>query len=228
MTGQEQGHVTDLLASYALDAVDTPERELIETHLSDCAQCRAEAQEFSEMAIALSDGLEVTPPLQIRSRLLEQVASEAEVVRPLAGRRRRSWVWGVAAAGVVAIGGWGLWQSVGEDLTPVEQVIQADDAQRYQAQIEEVEVTVVVSPAEDRAVIVAADLPELADDQVYQAWFVRPDGAIDSAGVLEDTGTDAELEGDPDGVTAVALSVEPAGGSEQPTTEPLGAIPLES
>lgn len=221
-------HVDDLLAAYALDAVDDADRARVEAHLDGCATCRREVEELREASVALSDGFDVAPPPQVRQRLLEQVAAEAQVVQPIGRPPRRSqWVWGLAAAGLVAVGSWGVWEVLDEDLTSVEQVIQADDAVRHEAELDGTPVVVVTSQAQDRAVLVAADLPALPEGQVYQAWFLREDGVIDSAGLLTDPGADAELAGDPDGVTAVALSVEPAGGSTQPTTDPVVAIPLQ-
>ena len=221
-------HVDDLLAAYALDAVDDAERVRVEAHLGGCATCRREVEELREASVALSDGFDVPPPPQVRHRVVEQVAAEAEVVQPIGRRRRGSqWVWGLAAAGLVAVGSWGVWEALDEDLTSVEQVIQADDAVRHEAELDGTPVAVVTSQAQDRAVFVGADLPALPEGQVYQAWFLREEGIVDSAGVLGDPGADVELDGDPDGVTAVALSVEPAGGSTQPTTEPVVAIPLE-
>jgi anti-sigma-K factor RskA len=62
-------------------------------------------------------------------------------------------------------------------------------------------------------------LPALAEDLTYQLWFIDAEGPV-SGGVL-DVPADGDLtqvaEGDLAGVTAIALSVEPSGGSEQPT-----------
>jgi anti-sigma-K factor RskA len=228
MNGNEtEGHLDDLLAPYALDAVDDAERARVEEHLETCVHCRRELADLRETVVGLSDGHELAPPPRVRERLLEQVAAEADVVRPLRRRRGPQWVWGVAAAGLVAVGAWGVWQVFDEELTAVDQVVQAQDAVRHEAELDGVPVVVVTSAEQDRAVLEAADLPDLPAGQVYQAWFVREDGVIDSAGVVSDPASDAALEGDPEGSSAVALSVEPEGGSEQPTSEPVVAIPLE-
>lgn len=221
-------HVDDLLAAYALDAVDDDERMMVQDHLRTCSPCTEELADYAETVVRLSAGLELAPPQRVRDQLLQQVVEEASVVRPM--RRSRGpvhWLAGVAAAGLVAAGGWGIWSMLEEDLTPAQQVVQAADAVEHEAQVEGVQLTVVTSAEQDGAVLLATELPELEEGQVYQAWFVQPGGAVDSAGVLTDPMSDVELSGDPQGSTAVALSVEPTGGSEQPTTEPIGAIPLE-
>jgi anti-sigma factor RsiW len=46
----------DLLGAYALDAVDDDERQAIERHLDNCAQCRREVAEHREVAGMLASG----------------------------------------------------------------------------------------------------------------------------------------------------------------------------
>jgi len=148
-----------------------------------------------------------------------------------ARRGTKAW-WGLAAAGLLAVGGWGIWQSVDEELSPTQEVIQADDAQRYETEYQGAPVTVVASSSLDSAVLVTDDLPALEQDEVYQGWWIDDEGSITSAGVLEGAAGAADvqrsLQGDPDAVSNFALSVEPRGGSEQPTTEPVVVLPLQS
>ncbi len=86
--------------------------------------------------------------------------------------------------------------------------------------------TVVVAGRE--AVLLGADLEPLPADRLYQLWYVGGDGRITSAGLGPAAADGAGrwsrlLEGVPTG-TAVAISVEPLGGSPQPTTIPLVAV----
>ncbi|MGW6204026.1 anti-sigma factor [Streptomyces sp. NPDC055089] len=87
--------------------------------------------------------------------------------------------------------------------------------------------TVAVSRSEDAATLAVSGLPPLPAGKVYEAWFIE-DGHPVPAGLLSrDPGRRLTLlDGPVDDATAVALSVEPAGGSEQPTTVPLGAVGL--
>jgi anti-sigma factor RsiW len=48
--------IMDLLGAYALDAVDDDERQAIERHLDNCAQCRREVAEHREVAGMLASG----------------------------------------------------------------------------------------------------------------------------------------------------------------------------
>ncbi len=237
-------HVEDLIGAYALDAVDPDERALVQAHIEQCERCRIELQEFTEAAVVLSDGREVAPPTALRARLLDAISEQTQAASSLEevpsrppGRSPSSAsggraLWGLAAAGLLAVGGWGIWQGVSEDLSPIDQVIQADDARTFKTEYEGDTITVVSSASLDRAVLLTENLPELADDEVYQAWWVNADEEILSAGVLEDGAGQAEgevrLEGDPAEVVAFALSVEPMGGSAQPTTDPVVLLPLQS
>ncbi|WP_327582720.1 anti-sigma factor [Nonomuraea sp. NBC_00507] len=83
--------------------------------------------------------------------------------------------------------------------------------------------TIVISRSKGRMVFTSSDLRKLPDTQAYELWLMGPGGPR-PAGVL----SPAE-----DGVTApmmltplrdddkVAITVEPASGSEKPTTQPI-------
>ncbi|MEX2458370.1 MAG: anti-sigma factor [Actinomycetota bacterium] len=67
-------------------------------------------------------------------------------------------------------------------------------------------------------------------ERVYQLWLLR-DGEAVPAGLLDvdDRGQGAHvMTGDMSDVSAVALTIEPAGGSPQPTTEPITVMQLPS
>ncbi|KQY22201.1 hypothetical protein ASD16_16375 [Cellulomonas sp. Root485] len=74
---------------------------------------------------------------------------------------------------------------------------------------------------DDRALFSATGLPDPGDGKAYQLWVVDADGAA-SAGVLaDDAGTVRQLADDFSTGDALAITIEPAGGSTQPTTTPL-------
>lgn len=74
---------------------------------------------------------------------------------------------------------------------------------------------------DDRALFSATGLPDPGDDKAYQLWVVDADGAA-SAGVLaDDAGTVRHLTDDFSAGDALAITIEPAAGSTQPTTDPL-------
>lgn len=148
---------------------------------------------------------------------------------------RRRWLAAVAA-GVILVGGGAVvaglhpWDqsSQTQQLTVADQVLQAPDAQRAeQALAGGGTATVVRSPSVGRAVVVTDDLPAAPAGKVYQLWLQSPTGALTSAGLMPPSSDQTVLlDGDASASTGVGITVEPAGGSTQPTTKPIALIPL--
>lgn len=88
--------------------------------------------------------------------------------------------------------------------------------------------TVVMARSLDTAVVLADGMEPAPDDHTYQLWYVEG-GTMRSAGLL---GTTDEGRLGPftasglDTASALGITVEPAGGSEQPTTDPVMLIDL--
>jgi hypothetical protein len=59
MMTHEEAH--ELLAVFALDAVEAPEHELIEAHLATCPRCRAELDALRDVAAALGNSVDPLP-----------------------------------------------------------------------------------------------------------------------------------------------------------------------
>ena len=81
----------------------------------------------------------------------------------------------------------------------------------------------VIRLEDDRAVLIAENLPAEPEDKVCQTWLLR-DGVPEPAGTFESREggiTAAPIEGSLEGAAAVAVTVEPAGGSSAPTDDPL-------
>jgi anti-sigma-K factor RskA len=82
-------------------------------------------------------------------------------------------------------------------------------------------VQLISSESKNSAVIVASDLPALKDSKVYQVWLVKNDSPK-SEGTFVSSG--AMIMKGLVGVDHVAITVEPKGGSKQPTTAPISTI----
>jgi len=71
-----------------------------------------------------------------------------------------------------------------------------------------------------------SNFPSAGSDRVYQVWLVRGNGRPASAGLFRVAGNGQATFAIPEslkGVDQVLVSVEPGGGSEQPTTKPVVA-----
>jgi anti-sigma-K factor RskA len=227
-----------LIAPYALDALEADDRSRFEAHLALCEQCRVELVGFLSTTARLGDAEAMTPPPELRERLLTTVSStpqERPVVTALSQRSRVrriaprvAFVAAVAAA-VVGIGGFVAEHEQAEDLradrSRFTAVMSAPDA----ATTEESAagggaLRVIASPTHDAAVVVGASLSKLDVDQTYQVWRMR-DGKPTSVGLLGRGPGMLYVDGIKD-ADAFAVTVEPSGGSPQPTSDPIVATPV--
>ena len=140
----------------------------------------------------------------------------------------------LVAASVLAVLGVGLaawqpWTAEAPTLTAAERVLQADDAEQVALTLEDgATATVTRSRSEGRAVITTRDMPAPPSGRVYELWLQRPDGALDPAGLMPVAADQTVLlEGDASVAIAAGITVEPAGGSDQPTTEPIAFFEFE-
>ncbi len=152
-------------------------------------------------------------------------------VVPLRRRPRTAWFAAAAAAAVIAIGGvaWSPWSDDPGSQSPMAQVAAAADAMRVTSSKGGVTTEVAYSKQLGKAAITVNGLPPAPDGKTYQLWYVGPDGAASSAGLF---GVDADgsgqalLAGDASSAAKVAMTLEPSGGSAQPTTDPLVVLSL--
>ena len=103
----------------------------------------------------------------------------------------------------------------------VNELLTAPDAKVYATTMNGAPVSFVVSKARDQALFLGDDIPSPGDGKAYQLWVVDAAGAT-SVGVLaDDAGTVRQLTDDFSTGDALAITLEPATGSTQPTTDPL-------
>ena len=143
-------------------------------------------------------------------------------------RRTSTWLAAAAAAAAIAVGGiaWGPWS---DPASPLDQVVSAADATRVSSTSGPVTAEVAYSRQLGKGAITVTGLPAAPDGKTYQLWYIGADGAARSAGLLDpdDDGRGAMLlEGDPNAAAAVGMTVEPAGGSPSPTTDPVVVLTL--
>lgn len=245
-----------LSGAYAVDALEPDERARFEAHLRQCADCRDEVDSLREAAAFLGTD-DVAPPASLRDRLLGDIANirplpplpadrpveaPVEVAAPSApvvqldSRRRlgaRIPLLVAAAAVLIAAVG-GLWLRSDEEpetLTlTAEKVLAAADATTVEKRFPDgAEATVVVSRSLHGAVIQTEDMRAAPAGKDYQLWLQTPAGVMEPAGIMPDL-RDATvlLDGDASTAVGVGITVEPDGGSERPTSEPIAVFALDS
>jgi len=234
-----------LSGAYAIDALSDAERAGFEAHLATCAACRDEVDSLREAATLLGQTAAVSPPPAVREAVLAGIAGirplppvaaastsptgEAEFI-PL----RRRWLTGLVAAAAVVLAlatgalVWHPWTD-GTQASLADQVLAAADATHARATVDGAEVTLVRSASLGKAVVVTDDLPVLPEDQVYELWLQNPAGEFVPAGLLPRSTTQKFLLlGDAGDATGAGITIEPAGGSPSPTTEPLALFAFDS
>ncbi|WP_280184219.1 anti-sigma factor [Nocardia cyriacigeorgica] len=150
-------------------------------------------------------------------------------------RRRKVMRWVAAAAAVaavVAIGAAVLGQRTAEQspthMVTADQVLQQPDARTATSPVSTGGTLIAHISDELDAVAITFDaVPAPPAGSAHQLWLIGPEGVPRSAGVLSDlptVGAPYVTEFAPS--DQLAMTVEPAGGSPGPTTDPIAALPL--
>ncbi len=229
--------VHTLSGAYALNALAPDEAAEFRRHLDGCQACRDEVRELQTAVARMGAAEAKAPPPELKARVLA-AADRTPQEPPAPGRLRsrggggRPWALVLAAAAAaVIVAGAGIvgvravldHGPQGEDPTlaqEVEMVFGAQDA--HTATVETANggrLTVAVSASRDEMAVDTRQLPALDGEHVYQIWAVHGEEMV-SAAILSDPGSGAAM-GMPDATTEVALTVEPSGGSEQPSGPPI-------
>ena len=238
-----------LSGAYALDALEPgAERDRFIRHLSRCQSCATEVRGFREVATALAFATAAEPPPELRDRVLAAAARTRQVppevrthARPRRTRARVPWVpWlsgVVATASIVAAVLFGFAQAHTQDeLNQVKAenqaislLLSAPEAKLLTHAVTNGGVaTVVLAADRHELAVVTNGLPALPSGKVYQLWLIgAPGHRIRSEGLLALHGgrtgpvlISGVLPGDIFGIT-----LEPPGGTVQPTVKPFVAIP---
>lgn len=229
MTAHE---IHGLSGAYAVDALDPEERARFEAHLAVCADCRAEVAGLQEAAALLGDLSAATPPPALRDRVLADISKVRPLPPPvvdLTARRRPRWVNAVAAAAAAAAffgGGAAVWQVTHDNTSelgnPADSVIQAADAQHVTVDLGGgTSATVYRSVSLGQAAIVTRNMDRAPEGRVYQLWLQKGDRMVPAGLMHGDERGALLLDGDVAGASGAGITVEPEGGSTEPTSAPV-------
>ena len=229
---EDDDRLRDDAAAWVLGALDGAEAKAFARRLEVSPDARKEVEELREAADVLPHSAPaVDPPPELRDRIMAIVEAEAEVLHatgPRADRPSRGTPWWrsvlrplplAAAACVLVLAGLavGLLVAGGgsEPTRTVAAQVTGTPGAKAQLEIDDGHGELVVN-----------GMHAAGPGRVYQVWLLH-EGQTEAvpAGALFDVdrsghGT-AALPGNLDGVAKVMVSVEPAGGSEKPTTTPV-------
>jgi anti-sigma-K factor RskA len=238
----------DLKDAYVLGALPEEERLSFEDYLAAHPERQAEVDELGAVAGLLAfSPPEQEPPPELRSRVMEVVEAEP---RRVGGRSTfarvgdylslRSLALGAAAIIVIGLLSWNVMlQGQVEDLQGQVQdaqgqvqdlQAQVEDAQDQQSPTIELEgswaeqgaTAEVASMQKNQIILVARNMPSVPEDKTCQIWVIegdvpKPSGLFQPDG----NGTATPITNSITKADVIAVTVEPAGGSEQPTSDPV-------
>jgi hypothetical protein len=114
-----------------------------------------------------------------------------------------------------------------ERLDRIETVLTAPDAVSRSTKAESgLRLSAVYSSEHHAAVVTYADMPDIPEERTYQLWRVRNNRTKSMRVLAPDAREGSAMVLDLDDGDAVALTVEPEGGSGQPTGDIVVGLPL--
>ncbi|HET7414526.1 MAG TPA: anti-sigma factor [Arthrobacter sp.] len=256
-TDLDHGRILEWAELYALEAVSDEERSMIDRYIPTASAEERDAfnervrQAREAITVAYATH-EAEPPAGLLNKIMASLpentsgtagsgAAGAHGQDELATRRHRRerqpstarrWLIGAAAAAAIAVGSVTVAQNVTEPSVQ-ERVAEAGDVRSETIEIQAGGTAeLAVSESVNAAVVRLQDVPAPPPGKVYQMWRLPASGsAPESVGVM--TGEDVSdssptvVQGIKD-YSAVAITVEPEGGSKSPTLPIVAQIPLES
>jgi len=226
----------ELIAGYALDALEPDDRARAKELLERSEEAREELRSLTETTAAMATAVSgPAPPPALRERILDAARADRQTVVPLDSRRRRPRlvpVLGAAAAiaavVAIALGVWGL--SVSSDLDDsraalaqaraAATVLASPDAR--QVALQQGDGTLVVSGTD--AVLVLNSMDAAPAGKTYEVWVL--DGSTPVRAGLFPGGAARDVvpvEGTVGPGAKVLVTLEPSGGVDAPTTTPIVA-----
>jgi hypothetical protein len=225
----------DSLGAWLLGALPEDDAEGFRAHLAECADCRADAESLRVAVDALpASAPPALPPPALKGRvmaivereasLLEAAGPEADRAAPQRRRRRRlPQLAGLTLRPALATALVLLLLAVGGGAALLGREALDQDARVVAARVDP-ELGGARASLEvdgDRARLVGRRLPAPPAGRVYQVWLDRGGAAPEPTSALFSTRRDGsasvDVPGSLEGVRAVMVTDEPAGGSAKPT-----------
>jgi anti-sigma-K factor RskA len=220
----------ELSGAYALGALTPEEMRAARAHLATCDR-HADVPELQAVAAGLAAAVpEMEPPPALKSRIMDVVRAEAGApaivdaapARPGIMDRVRGWLarpafgYGLAGALAVVVAALLVWNVS----------LQSDDGGGGQTVAElsgAASGRVILIEDEGLAVMEIEGLDALPTDQVYQVWAISgaEPTSLGAFGFTAGGNIRTVMSFDPSSVDTIAITIEPAPGSDLPTSDPI-------
>jgi anti-sigma-K factor RskA len=186
----------------------------------------------------------VQPSRELRSSIMDKLATTPQLARderptPAADRAERRWFTrpsvlfaAVAAAAALLLGGGVLWNGINDYTFQLAQadrlaaINAADDVERATVEVGEASATLVWSVEATTAALLVEGMGPAPFDKTYQLWYISEDGARPAGtfSVSPDGEAWRVLDGDMAAGDTVGVTIEPRGGSDTPSGDPIMTI----
>jgi anti-sigma-K factor RskA len=236
----------DLKDAYVLGALPEEERLSFEEYLAAHPERQAEVDELGAVAGLLAfSPPEQEPSPELRSRVMEVVEARRVGGRSTFARvgdylSFRSLALGAAALLVIGLLSWNVLlldqvqdlqgqvenaQGQVKDLQSELEVARAQQSQTIKLKgswAEQGAIAEVASMKKNQIILVARNMPSVPEDKTCQIWVIKGD-VPKSSGLFQPdgNGTATPISNSIRKADVIAVTVEPAGGSEQPTSDPV-------
>lgn len=225
----------DDLAAYVLGALEPDEARQFEQHMDGCERCQAGLRWLMPAVNALPESVEQRqPPPSLRTKVIGEARRDA-------AERSQSWLHRLGAvlrgSGrgpvalrpalgmlavllVVAFAGYAISSGGSEDGDGGSVVVSGEPPG--------VVAKVVREEGESEGTLHLSNVEPLHGERVLEAWVQR-DGEVAPVRALfapDHEGNATTALPNMDGVEAVMVTIEPAGGSERPTSDPIATVAM--
>lgn len=225
----------DDLAAYVLGALDHDEARELERHMEGCERCQAGLRWLMPAINALPESIEqAEPPSSLRTKVIGEVRRDA-AEQSQSWRRRFSAALRGSGRGPVAlrpalgmlavllvavVAGYAIGSGGSEE--------SGGGSTFLSGKAPGVVAKVVRDEGESDGTLHLANVDPLHDDHVLEAWIQR-DGEVTPVRSLfapDDEGNATTALPSMKGVEAVMVTIEPPGGSELPTSDPIATVAM--
>lgn len=223
------------IPAYALGALDADEAAVLEAHLQTCDSCPAELAAYRATSDTLLTAIPPQrPPAALRQRLQARLPGAQQA------RRQPFWSFGQFALGlaIVVLVALNIYSLLQIQALQRQQALFAQQIHTGQAAVAmlaypdtktlpingtDVAGTLLLDKEHNAAMLVIWNLPPIAENQTYQIWLIDPNGERTSGGLFRPeagqpfTSKSVYSHQSISNFTGLGVTVEPAGGSIQPT-----------
>ena len=243
--------VHTLTGAYAVDALGDLERRQFERHLAECPDCTREVEELRATAARLGAAVAERPPDHLRRRVLDQISvTRQESPRNAPGGARPPQPWALRLTSVAAAVSLAAAIALGVAVAhtrsqlddtqheldqarsryaPVASVLDAPDAQVTVGNGTIGGTALVASSHKlNKGVLLMFNAPNPPANHTLQVWAMGA-GSPRSLGLVQpkaDQVIPPVVFTNLGGETQIGVTVEPAGGSPEPTTAPVMQLAL--